>query len=198
MQKAVNEQYLNGALRVRSGWLRKCVGLTHSLSEKKEQAINMKYKVLLAFASAALADPAASFAQSYGHQPAQSQYGQMQTGQASDPLQGYGQQGYGQPGYGQQQGSPNQGHRTHASVYPQFAQLEHQIRREIREGEQSGSIPQESVQQLKSQFHHIKHEEKAEYRTNGANLPPADEARIQSELQQLASSIGGRSGPPRG
>ncbi len=104
--------------------------------------MNMKYKVLLAFASAALAVPAASFAQSYGHQPAQSQYGQMQTGQPSGPPQGYGQQGYGQPGYGQQQGSPNQGHRTRASVYPQFAQLEHQIRREIRQGEQSGSIPQ--------------------------------------------------------
>jgi hypothetical protein len=174
------------------------VGLTHSPSEKKEQAMNMKNKVLLAFASAALAVPAASFAQSYGQQPAQPQYDQMQPGQASGPTQSFGQQGYGQPDYGQPQSAHNQGRRAHAGVYPQFAQLEHQIRREIRQGEQSGSIPQEAVQQLKSQFHHIRHEEKIEFRTNGANLPPSDEARIQSELQQLASSIGGPPGPPRG
>ena len=146
--------------------------------------MNMKYKVLLAFASAALAVPAAGIAQSSGQQPAQPQYNQPQPGQAQ--------------GYGQQQGAPGRGHHTHTSLYPQFAQLEHQIRREIRQGEQSGSIPQQAVQQLKSQFHHIKHEEKVEFRTNGANLPPADEARIHSELQHLASSIAGPSGPPRG
>ncbi len=160
--------------------------------------MNMKHKALLAFASAALAVPAASFAQSYGQQPAQPQYDQMEPGQPSGPPQGYGRQGYGQPGYGHQKGAPSQVHHAHTSVYPQFAQLEHQIRREIRQGEQSGSIPQEAVQQLKSQFHHIRHEEKVEFRTNGANLPPSDEARIQSELQQLASSVGGPSGPHRG
>ena len=140
--------------------------------------MNMKYKVLLAFASAALAVPAASFAQPYEQQPAQPQYDQMQPGQS--------------------QGAPPRAHHAHASVYPQFAQLEHQIRREIRQGEQSGSIPQAATQQLKSQFHHIKHEEKVEFRTNGAAIPPADEARIQSELQRLASSLGGPSGSHRG
>ena len=160
-------------------------------------------KVLLAFASAALAVPAAGFAQSYGQPPAQPQYDQMQPGQPSGPPQGYGQSGYGQPGYeqpgyGQQPDAQGQGHRGHASVYPQFRRIEHQIRHEIKMAEQSGSLPPQSVQQLKGQFHSIKREEMREYRANGANLPPADEARIQAELQQLASSIGGPSGPPRG
>jgi len=167
-----------------------------------------KGKLFMALAVAALAVPAIAAAQDYG-QPQNPQayggpqYGQPPSGepgygQAPDGGQPYGQAPYGQAPYGQGPAGPNggpsqggsgQGHRAHVSVYPQFRPIERHIRREIHEAKRSNALAPDAAHGLMAQLRHIQAQETRAYQMHGVNLPPAEQARIQGELTQLAQQV---------
>ena len=165
-----------------------------------------KGKMFIALAVAALAVPAAVSAQqsygqsrdpqSYGSQP----YGAPQSGQPDYDQQGpgpgsydqgsYGQGSYGQGGNGQRmQGGHGHGQHAQASVYPQFRPIEKHIKHAVKEARRSNALAPHDAHNLMAQLHQIQAEEMQAYQAHGMNLPAGEQARIQSQLTQLAQAV---------
>ncbi len=161
--------------------------------------MNTTKLALLVSSVAALALPAALWAQEYGNRSyddqsrnAQSGYGQpgygYGSGQYGSGQYGSGQYGSGQYGYGrygERQGDYGQRRYSTYGRYPQFRGLERHIQSEIQDGLRNDDLAQDDARALTGQLRQIQYEEAREFSVHGWNLPRDDQARIQGRLDRL-------------